>query len=475
MRRGKTMQLAAEALQKHVPDRDFARRLLKRMRAESGQWQQKGAILSGMYGGKQTEYTSRWWGRLITKESWPGDAVVVEFDAVALSGLDGAKIQTFFYPRPTSEECAHSEEPVPELIVECSCFGKYHWSRINVQTFNPKWSRHMVSMPGDGDFCGVLNRWYHVKAERIGQMLRLWVDGVPVYECRAKTAPPAEVWPVLGADISHIRFRNLTIYRPDEAYVRKHRRPVTGVFRPYALEQAVLAKYPATTIKSATIKLGARNRETGMRQWGEEGGASATVAARIGRRACRRTDLSAEDEAGEYFAFRVDELGWSRFNEVYLDIDYFDRGMGAISTIYNTWYHGGTPGEDLPMADTGKWQTHTTRLREVLFRDLGRHGEHILLTPLRADGQDLHISRLRLREVVRPAEAYEELLGVYRREARRHRGNWPEAHCRYAMYRILRHNLKQRAEADKILRELIEQHPESECLDAHHQMHSKLR
>ena len=46
--------------------------------------------------------------------------------------------------------------------------------------------------------------------------------------------------------------------------------------------------------------------------------------------------------------------------------------------------------------------------------------------------------------------------------------------------RILRHTdakfstalaaLKRHAEAQTILRELIEQHPGSECLDAHHQM-----
>jgi hypothetical protein len=98
----------------------------------------------------------------------------------------------------------------------------------------------------------------------------------------------------------------------------------------------------------------------------------------------------------------------------------------------------------------------------------------LLLTPLRAAGQDLHISGLRLRELVRPPEAYEELLGIFRSEARRHHGTWPEPHYRYAMYRVLKHNLKRHAEADMVLRELIEQHSGSECLDSHHYMQAKL-
>jgi RNA polymerase sigma factor (sigma-70 family) len=470
MNKDNTAALTQQTLKQHLPAPDFTQKVLDRMRALSGQWQQDGEILSGMYGGKRTEFTSQWEGRLVTCESWPGDAVVVEFDALAMSGLDGAHIQTFFFPRPTSEECAHSGEEVYEFLVETSSFGKYHWSQIKQQMFCPKWSRHSQRMPADGDFCGVFNHWYHVKAERIGQMLRLWVDGVPVYERKADAPPPAEVWPVLGADISHNRFRQLTIYRPDDAYIRQYRRPVSGVFRPYTIEQTVLAKYPATVVKTAAIKLGARNVEQGIREWRGDKNEFVTVAATIGRRSCRRTDLTAKDEAGEYFGFRVDDLGWNRFNEVYLDLDYYDQGAGAIAAIYNTWYYRDTPGEDLPLTDTRQWRTHTTRLREVAFRDLGRRGSNILLTPLRTGGQDLHVSGVRLREVVRPAVAYEELLALYAREARRHHGAWPEPHYRYAMYRVLKHNLKRHAEAQTILRELIEQHPGSECLDAHHQM-----
>jgi hypothetical protein len=411
---------------------------------------------------------------LVTKEPWPGDALVVEFDALAMSGLDGAHIQTFFYPRATSEECGRDGVEVPEFTVETSCYGKYHWSRINLQVFCPKWSRHMARMRPDGDFCGVFNRWYHIKSERIGQIFRLWVDGVPVCEREAETAPPAQVWPVLGADISHVRFRNLTICRPDDAYVREHRHPLSGVFRPYSMERDLLAKYPAKEVRTASIKLGTRNIERGIREWGGEENDVSTVPARTGRRACRRTDLNAKEGRGEYFCFRVDDLGWNRFNEVYLDIDCFDRGRGAISAIYNTWYYRETPGEDLPMCDTGKWITQTTHLREVCFREPDRRHSHLLLTPLRAAGQDLHISGLRLRELVRPPEAYEELLGIFRSEARRHHGTWPEPHYRYAMYRVLKHNLKRHAEADMVLRELIEQHSGSECLDSHHYMQAKL-
>jgi len=58
----------------------------------------------------------------------------------------------------------------------------------------------MMVIENDGEFCGKLNRWYHVKADRLRNMLRLWVDGVPICERQIATPPPKKVWPVLGAD-----------------------------------------------------------------------------------------------------------------------------------------------------------------------------------------------------------------------------------------------------------------------------------
>jgi hypothetical protein len=235
------------------------------------------------------------------------------------------------------------------------------------------------------------------------------------------------------------------------------------IFSPYRQKMDILSKYPDQAGCEANIELRATNRSDGLVEWPPGKDAGTVSERKVCGKACRRTDRGSPEGAG-VFAFRLtNPRDWQGKHDVRLKIEYLDRGRGSIVGSYDTWMYPGIFTEDLLLTDSGEWKEHTFLLRDVAFRDLGSQGVNLCLIPLR--GEDIYLRSVRLQEISKPPEAYEEVVRLYQRKIRKWKGTWAAGHYLYHMILVLREGLGKEEETKSLVGQLIDKYPNSECIE----------
>ncbi len=102
--------------------------------------------------------------------------------------------------------------------------------------------------------------------------------------------------------------------------------------------------------------------------------------------------------------------------------------------------------------------------------DLGKRGSNLSVMPIRASGEDLHLRSVRLTEVERPKEAYEDLALAYRKEIEERQGEWTVPHYLYYLMKLLFRTAEGKAEGMKVADRLFSSYPDSECVLAYQHM-----
>jgi RNA polymerase sigma factor (sigma-70 family) len=413
---------------------------------------------------------------LASEQTWPGDAVVVEYEAKTLrEDRWGNGMDCFISPYPSLKAAVAARATIP-CFTSCGSF-RYMYSRcfIYQQYVVGDWSRDLQIRGEEGDFSRVLNRWYTLKAERIGRMLRLYVNGVPVYEVEDKDPPSQNVHVMLGPAVSDGALRSVKIYRPGEDYIKAFSRPVK-LFEPYQQSQRILARYPDEIVRETSLILGENNEGQGMTESVDSN--RATVAeTSIKGRSCRRTAVSKrlpEAKRNSRVNFRLDKPEeWNPDNEVRLEVEYLDNEEGDLVAFFNTWWYEGVSTGDRPRTGTGEWKRHVFVLRDAAFGPVKENKANIALAVLRANEEDLYVHRVRIFEVAKPKAAYEEVVKAYDAEIAARQGEWTVPHYMFYKALILLRNLDRREEAERILAEISQAYPDCECLSMYQKMRER--
>jgi hypothetical protein len=453
-----------DVFKRNVPGDDFDKRVLDGMTVVAGDWQMQGQELSGMAWPKVSALRGEI-SRVITRKSYPGDRVVVEFDAVCYGGYDGGHIQCFMTSKGSLEEVrsAGEDEMMHSFRIGVSCHGRHPYAYVapHVVAFGTnRWSRQSITCLGESDFNARHGNWVHVKVERLGQMMRLWVGGVPIQEHVETRPAPAKVHIMLGADVGHVHYRNFRVCVPNEGYVKAHVPPMK-LFGPYKRRREVFDKHPDITVREAGITLGETNQESGLVQ--VSGWNKVLAPAGVGSgRPCRRSDMTQDVQFISLALANASE--WSKADEVRLEVEYLDEQADSLLALYNTWYHSSSPTVDKLVDGSGQWRTHTFHLRDAKFVPWGQLTEgNVSIGPNRRG--ELHVARVRLLEVDKPKAAWEELVEAYRTEIASPQAEWVVPHYLLAMADVLGSHLGQAEEARQITRRLFEEYPQSEVME----------
>ena len=459
------ISMVRKKLQSQVPGEDFDKHVLEGMNVIAGNWRMDEDELSGMAWPAESAFRSEI-SRLVTKKDYPGDSVVVEFDAVCWGGWDGGHIQCFLSPYNTVEamKAAADTVMIPAFYVHVSSCSRFRYSKVCQQLVGFErrhWSRQGHTYTGTSDFNGRHGKWYHVKCERLGGILRLWVDGVPIHEVHDDPPAPQRVFVMLGSEVAHNHFRNFRVSVPDEKYVQEHSKPL-ALFGPWRRKMEILARYPDTIVREAGIAFGREGRSQGMKQVADDKGSMGVPEVDVKGRPCIRSDTA---DGLQLVRFAVDDpASWQAHNDIRLEIEYLDGGADSVFALYNTWYHSGAPTEDLLLAGTGQWKRHAFHLRDVLFRPwAGQAGGHLRLGPNRRG--DLHLHSIRLLEAAKPREAYEQVVAAFEQEIKKPQAKWVVPHYMLAMAEVIRSNLGRRGEAWELEKKVMEEFTDSEVME----------
>lgn len=103
------MDMVEKTLKQNAPTEDFSKRILEKMDAFAGTWSEENGILNAMGGGGSGFGAP--WNEAITKQSWPGDALCIEFDAASYSSWwFGPTFQCLMPPVGTPKELLETKQ-----------------------------------------------------------------------------------------------------------------------------------------------------------------------------------------------------------------------------------------------------------------------------------------------------------------------------------------------------------------------------
>lgn len=451
-----------ESMRAGVPSDDFGKRVLEGVTVCAGSWRMEGDELSGMAWPEKSAWRPEM-SRVITRNSYPGDRLVVEFDACCFTGWEGGLAQCFFTPYGSVEaiDSAGMDERMPVFALPFTSSGRHRYARIAehfVRVGSEHWSRQTLRYADTSDLCPRHDKWYHIKCERLGTLLRLSVDGVAIGEIQTELPAPEKVYVMLSADVAHSHFRNLKITVPDEAYLRRNGKP-GDVFGPYHRTMAILAKYPETILREAKIDMGNEAAAQQLKVIPDRSGQLAPVEEVLGRRV-RRTQVA---DKQRMIHFELEDSGRWRQGYVRLEVEHLDAGFDSWFALYNSWYHSAATSPDVVAGNTGQWKWARLWLRDAKFVPwAGMCGGQLLVGPNR--GGDLKIAGVRLVEVSWPAEAWNEVLQAMQEQierAKTHKHDWVIPHymlaASEALYKLGRGN-----EGWALETRTLEEYPRSE-------------
>lgn len=424
------------------------------MQPFDGQWRREGDTWVGVAGSGE-------YAHLVSSRQWAGDAIAAEFDGRAdAEAMDSARwMYCNFSAYRTPAESAKALEMPDQFGLRGSFVGhpSFPWTSVEHGYPAGQWSRDHVIARQWGDLSIDRNQWYHIKAERIGQMLRLWVDGVPVSEMRDEHRAPERAFVWLGSRSATNSFRNLSVYRPDDQYIARFSKPVK-VFSPSQQRTEILARYPDTVVHEASVKLGEVISADGLDEVPFSGRMSEPAHHNEGG-ACRRFTNSPESRGTNYEL--VDKQSWNGADDVYVEVEYLDVGLGSLSVLYQAWW-GFPASEDVVFGNSGQWKTARLWLREA---DLRRApGACLWIAGLRLPNDELYLRSVRLVAVSKPKEAWEEVVRAYEEEIRQRTDEWTIPHYMIEIARILETKLGRTVEANGLAKQVREKYPTSSCL-----------
>ena len=177
----------------------------------------------------------------------------------------------------------------------------------------------------------------------------------------------------------------------------------------------------------------------------------------------------------QLLTFAVEDASqWRKSNELRLEVEYLDSGPDSIFALYNSWYHSDATTEDVLIGNSGKWTSQAFLLRDVLLQPWASHaGGHIAIGPNRHG--DLYLRSVRLLDVSKPKEAYEEVVAAYEKRIAEPPAEWLIPHYMMAMAEVLDRNLGRGKESWRLQMETLQRFPDSEVAEAWSHAHRTSR
>lgn len=467
------MDMVEKTLKENRFSKDYEGRLLQKMKKTGvwGEWLDEGNERLGKFKGGP-------WTTLVTPMSWPGDAVVATFSARGeKSSHWGLGWEASFTTCPSVEALQKSEGKHNKFALKCGYRERYLWSNIHYNHYkNATWSRTIGEYIRHSAFNGLEGKWYDVRVERLGKRLRHWVNGVLIEEINETADIPKEVFFMLFSICSDCRFKDVHVYRPDENEIEEMKKS-QPVFNPFELRQEILRKYEPETTHLAKITYSADVDRDGLielafpfkRDRTDDSTLSYSIAEEnVNGRPCHRTNLSIKQEGFSLKLSEPEKL--NNMNDHFLEIDYLDNAKGSLVAFYSSWGDKVSTTEDWPLTGTGEWKTARFFLRDVRFKALENEEYHIWPFIVRSEGEDLHVSEIRLIERKFPVKAHEEVIAAYDRKIKENADNWSIAHYMLHKALVLHQNLNKPQEATAILEKVREKYPDSECIPMYERM-----
>lgn len=118
------MDMVEKTLKDNAPSDEFEKKLLQRMQPSGiwGEWVDEGDE-------RLAVFKNGPWTTLVSPQTWPGNAVVAEFDARGEKESDwGLGWEASFSPYKTPEECKAHDYAAPKYAVRCGFKERYVWS-----------------------------------------------------------------------------------------------------------------------------------------------------------------------------------------------------------------------------------------------------------------------------------------------------------------------------------------------------------
>jgi RNA polymerase sigma factor (sigma-70 family) len=403
---------------------------------------------------------------LISQKSWTGDSLVVEFDAradVALERTPNFGFGCMLLPYATTAELAAGGGKLPSLLVRGGHANQAMWSGLYMQWLPPKWKRDFPVSWNWGEFCAHGNEWYHVRAERIKDMMRLWVNGVAIAEVRLDEPLPTKLHVWFGSGASNqgsitARFKNVRVSQPTAEYIAEHAKPMK-LFQPYQQKREILEKYKAQIVRKASIILGEKNESKGLEEVPFKGQTARPSV--VDGKSCRHTEFALNKSWGPDFLLD-NPTDWNPAHEFQVELEYLDRGFGDIAIMYNSWCGSADCAPTIPRKNSGEWVKHTFSLPDALWH---HKGWNFWISCMRTDDTDLYIHSVRVLEITRPKEAYEEVVRAYQNEIEQHKSDWTVPHYKFRMAQTIMQNLQQPDDAQKIIDKLAKNNNKSEWMN----------
>lgn len=401
-----------------------------------------------------------------SKKSWPGESLVLEYD----TWIDGENAEGSFFNSGTAlvpfanvEECRAQKSGYHSATLNCGRTSDYMWSGI-WDDYPPRMFKRNFPVPYNwGEFVAQPRQWYHIRNERIGEFARLYVNGVPICERKLDEPRLSTMYVWIGGNQSDVRFKNIKVMQPDTKYAEEHAKPLK-VFGPYHQKLEILSKHEQVLVHDVHQLLGEKKSGQGLAEVPFKG--QTGVPEVVAGKACSRTDLVQEKAWGLDFKVEKPEE-WNPAHETYLEVEYLERGTGEVQVMYNSWIQSSSPSPTFKRGNSETWVKKLFPLPEAKFHHAGWH---FWVGVMRGDDTDLFIHSVRVIEVARPKEAYEEVLKAFDEEIRQHKDDWTVPHYQFRMAEVLYSNLNRKADAEKLMRAMIEKYPNSEAIPLYNQM-----
>ena len=460
------VDMVADTLKSHALKDDFKEKILHKMEATGrwGHWETDGdERVAFFHGGPSTT--------LVSPRSWPGDALVVEFDAIGEEESQwGLHIQCVLNPYSSREEQIEAKAVVPKYRVSCGRREKCVWSSINFDSVHTRrWSRDVDVIKQWGDFNGIQGKWYHIKAERIGHMLRLWLDGVVISEYHDASPIPKELFVQLQAVTSKVRFRNVEVSRPDDSYIKTYGKPVP-IFAPIRERDSILSNFDGKTVRQASIILGEENHSEGII---EIPGDKKPIAGVVNGKTYKSSSL--EDDVWGVFLKIDDADRWDPGNQVVVEFEHYDSPVGDMAAFYRTWHYHGTPTPDFRQTGQEEWVTSRCILRDATFSapQTDDHAEHLWFHIVRSEQKNFKLHSVAVKELQYPEDAYQAVLDHYDERISHYMGSdtkWPAGHYLFHKALVCIQNLARTDDGLLCLKKMIRDFPDCECIDIYGRM-----
>jgi RNA polymerase sigma-70 factor (ECF subfamily) len=452
------VKMVKKTLTKHTPKKKFEKDLINKMvhMGDMGKIKEEkeGRLAIYVPGGPVAP--------LITRTKWKSDSIVVEFDARFESeSAYGAGLDCTFLNYAKRDDLIKHREIMPVYTIRAGFNERYMWSSIRENNFHSvdRWSRSINVFHKWSSFAAKLHKWYHIKAEKLDDIMRFWVDDVLIARKKIETKLKKRIYVALQSVCCNVHFKNVNIYYPENEYLKSTRAKVCD---PFADIARILKKYKPSVVKEQKAVFNGKPLK-GFYEVRDKYSSSIHLNDFHGK-PCNYITYQGLDQRFNRFMVDIEKHDtWNSNDDTFLEVEYFDNSKGCLMGFYTAWYEQNGTTLDCDLKGTQRWKKHRFFLQDMRFGIKNRE-PNLYIGTVRSE-KNLYLHSIKVFQLRWPKKAYREVIRHFRREIKTRTGEWSVAHYLFHIALIYHRKLGDKAKAAEIMRKVKKEYPDTECIE----------